>query len=128
MAQVKIYGLNNNIQKNRTFISDAIHLSLQHAFELPKEKRFQRFITLSKEDFIFPHDRTDQYIIIEISVFEGRSVEAKKELVKGIFNNLQKAGFECNDVEITIFETQKANWGIRGISGDELQLNYKVEV
>ncbi|APF21976.1 putative transglutaminase-like protein [Clostridium butyricum] len=33
-----------------------------------------------------------------------------------------------NDVEITIFETPNYNWGIRGVPGDELGLNYKVNV
>jgi hypothetical protein len=32
------------------------------------------------------------------------------------------------DVEITIFETPRHNWGIRGYHGDELPLNYKVDV
>lgn len=128
MAQVKIYGLKNNIDKSRTAISGAIHSSLQDIFKLPQEKRFQRFISLSEEDFIFPDDRTENYTVIEISIFEGRSIETKKELVKRIFKNMQEIGFSSNDVEITIFETPKVNWGIRGKPGDELQLNYKVEV
>jgi hypothetical protein len=33
-----------------------------------------------------------------------------------------------NDIEITIFETPKHNWGIRGLPGDELNLNYKAEI
>jgi hypothetical protein len=32
------------------------------------------------------------------------------------------------DIEITIFETPRAAWGIRGLPGDEVGLNYKVEV
>ncbi|MFJ7667406.1 tautomerase family protein [Lysinibacillus sp. NPDC097195] len=32
------------------------------------------------------------------------------------------------DIEITIFETPKHHWGIRGLPGDELALNYKVNV
>lgn len=32
------------------------------------------------------------------------------------------------DVEVTIFETPKHNWGIRGLPGDELALNYKVNI
>ena len=31
-------------------------------------------------------------------------------------------------VEITIYETPRGNWGIRGVPGDELMLGYKVEV
>ncbi|MBP6190480.1 MAG: tautomerase family protein, partial [Acinetobacter sp.] len=34
----------------------------------------------------------------------------------------------AQDVEITIFETPKSNWGIRGKNADELNLNYKVNI
>ena len=34
----------------------------------------------------------------------------------------------ANDIEITVFETPKHCWGIRGKTGDELALSYKVEV
>lgn len=40
----------------------------------------------------------------------------------------QVKGMSVQDIEITIFETPKHNWGIRGVPGDELKLNYKVEV
>lgn len=128
MAQVKIYGLRTNIEKNRAAISQAIQSSLQEAFKLPIEKRFQRFISMAEGDFLFPKDRSEDYTIIEIIIFEGRSIESKKKLIRSIFENMQKAGIDSHDVEITLFETPKENWGIRGKPGDELQLNYKVEV
>jgi len=80
-------------------------------------------------DFIHPADRSDAYTIIEISIFEGRSVEAKKSLINLLFANIEKAcGIQAQDVEITIFETPMANWGIRGLPAEELTLNYKVRV
>lgn len=129
MAQVKIYSLRSNIEKNRKSLSDAIHASVMYALNYPIEKRFHRFIALEREDFVFPSDRSEQYIIIEILMFEGRSIEAKKSLVRALFKNIQDAcGIESDDIEITIIETPKENWGIRGKSGDELILNYKVNV
>lgn len=128
VAQVKIYGLKDNIAKNREAISEAVHSSLQEAFALPAEKRFQRFIALEAPDFIFPKDRSEMYTIIEISIFEGRSLEAKKKLISLVFSRMSALGINPTDVEITIFETPKYNWGIRGKPGDELELNYKVEV
>ena len=99
------------------------------ALEYPPEKKFQRFISLELSEFIYPGDRTEKYIIIEILMFEGRSIEAKKSLIRGIYSNIGKqAGITPQDIEITIFETPKENWGIRGIPGDELALGYKVEV
>ena len=129
MAQVKIYGRKDNIDANRIQISEAIHASVMLAFEYPPEKKFRRFISLDAENFIYPSDRSGRYIIIEISIFEGRSGSAKKRLIKELFSNLEStAGISPQDVEITIFETPKGNWGIRGSSGDNLVLNYKVDV
>lgn len=62
-------------------------------------------------------------------MFEGRSVEAKKNLIRLLFRRFgEELGIEPNDVEITIFETPKANWGFRGLPGDEHVLDYKVDV
>jgi phenylpyruvate tautomerase PptA (4-oxalocrotonate tautomerase family) len=62
-------------------------------------------------------------------MFEGRSVEAKKKLINLLFQRLHSdVGIPPHSVEITIFETPKANWGIRGKPGDELVLNYQVAV
>ncbi len=129
MAQVKIYGLKENITNNRNTISDAIHLSVMSALDYPEEKKFHRFIPLDPKNFIFPNDRTENYIIIEISMFKGRSASAKKSLIDEIYKNINtKAGINIQDIEITITETPKENWGIRGMPGDELNLSYKVEV
>lgn len=129
MGQVKIYGLEDNFKKNKETISDVIHSCIVDAFDFPKDKRFHRFIKLSKEEFIFPDTRSELYTIIEISIFEGRSDSNKKKLITFLFERLEKiVGISKNDIEITIFETPKQNWGIRGIPADELILNYKVEV
>lgn len=99
------------------------------AFDFPEEKRYHRFIKLSKEDFIFPGTRSENYSIIEISIFEGRSDASKKKLIQLLFERLEKnVNIDKQDIEITIFETPRKNWGIRGFPADELSLNYKVEV
>lgn len=129
MAQIKIYGLRAFIEEHRTALSDSIHDAVMGALSYPADKRFHRFISLEPDDFVFPGDRTNQYTIIEISMFEGRSVDAKKSLVRALYKNIGKScGISANDLEVTIVETPKENWGIRGVSGDELALNYKVNV
>jgi phenylpyruvate tautomerase PptA (4-oxalocrotonate tautomerase family) len=127
MAQVKIYALCQTLEP-REEISKAIHNSVMIALEYPADKKFHRFFPLEPEDFVFSKDRSEKYTILEISMFEGRSVTAKKKLIALLFENLEKIGIPRNDLEITIFETPKHNWGIRGVPGDELNLSYKVEV
>ena len=129
MAQVKIYGLKLNLDMSKEAISEAIHKSVMFALEYPPEKKFHRFIALDQSEFIYPDDRSEKYIIIEISMFEGRSIDAKKALIHQLYANIGVgAGIGHQDIEITIFETPKENWGIRGMPADELKLGYKVEV
>ena len=40
----------------------------------------------------------------------------------------RECGIGPTDVEVTITETPKHNWGIRGLPGDELPLTYRVDV
>ena len=99
------------------------------ALAYPPEKRFQRFIPLDTGDFVHPADRGDDYTIIEISMFEGRSDAAKRALIRELFTRIQgEAGIAPFSVEITITETPKVNWGIRGVNAADLDLDYTVNV
>lgn len=129
MSQIKIYALQQTIEQFRNQLSHAIHEALVDSLNYPVEKKFQRFISLATNDFIYPENRSDNYLIIEISMFEGRSKEAKKHLIQLIFTYIQQqCGISPQDVEITIFETPKVNWGIRGQNAEKLKLDYQVNV
>jgi phenylpyruvate tautomerase PptA (4-oxalocrotonate tautomerase family) len=129
MSQIKIYGLRAHLDPIKARLSDAIHQCVMEAFDYPPEKRFHRFFPLEAEDFYYPPDRSARYLIVEISLFEGRSPAAKKQLFQLLFERLQRDfSIVPTDVEITLSETPRHNWGIRGLPGDELELNYAVEV
>ena len=129
MAQIKIYGQKAALKKIQTPLSDLIHESIVDILSFPKEKRFHRFIGLDKDDFIYPPDRSENYIIIEIMMMEGREVETKKRLIKRLFTTINhQLSISVNDIEITIIESPACNWGFRGKTGDEIQLNYQINV
>ncbi|MFL0198596.1 tautomerase family protein [Clostridium sp. WILCCON 0269] len=129
MSQIKVYGLKDNLNNIKGKLSEVIHSCVVDAFQMPEDKRFHRFFPLDREDFYFQKGRTERYTIIEISIFEGRTIEAKKKLIGLLFERIQKElNIMPNDIEITIFETPNHNWGIRGLPGDELSLNYNIKV
>ena len=129
MPQIKIYGLNSALENRKSQISDAIHQSVVEALEFPIEKRFHRFFALEKDDFLFPADKSDHYLIVEIAMMSGRSVTAKKRLIGLLFESLKtEVGIENGDLEICILESPPENWGFRGQTGDEIALGYKIEV
>ena len=83
---------------------------------------------MDASNFLFPPDRSEQYTIIEIHMFEGRSAERKKRLIRLLFKRLhQECSLRPQDVEITVLESPRSHWGIRGVPGDELGLSYRVE-
>ena len=128
MVQVKIYGLRSELDPIKPELSDAIHSCIVDALQYPPDKRAHRFFPLDASDFFYPAGRTERYTILELSMLEGRSVEAKKRLIRLLFERVQPLGISTQDLEITIFETPKHNWGFRGLPGDEHQLNYTVEI
>ena len=129
MAQIVVYGRRESLDQRRSALSEAIHAAIMSALEYPPEKKFQRFIALDEPDFIYPADRGTDYTIIEISMFEGRTDAAKRALIAELFTRIEaQAGISRHSLEITIAETPKVNWGIRGQDAADLTLNYRVEV
>ncbi|MEG4800234.1 tautomerase family protein [Microcoleus sp. ARI1-B5] len=128
MVQVKISGLREHLDPIKPQLSDVINSCVIDALEYPPDKRSHRFFPFDSCDFFYPAGRTERYTIVEVSMIEGRSVEAKKQLIRLLFERLQPLGISTQDLEITIFENPKHNWGFRGLPGDEHQLNYKIEV
>ncbi len=129
MSQVKIYGLRSHLGPLIPAMSDVIHACVMDALRYPKDKRAHRFFQLERDEFFYPTGRTEKYTIIEFSMFEGRSIMAKKTLIRLLFVRFEaELGIAPADLEITIFETPRHNWGFRGLPGDEHNLDYKVEV
>ncbi|MGB7083911.1 MAG: tautomerase family protein [Phormidesmis sp.] len=128
MVQVKVTGCADSLNPIKAQLSDIIHECLQAAIGTPKDKRFQRFFPLEPENFYYPTERSAQYTIIEIVMFEGRSVPAKKKLTRLLLERInQQLNIAVEDIEIAMFELPRHNWGIRGVPGDELVMNYVVE-
>lgn len=118
---IRIYGIKEKLNPIKAKLSDVINQCMVDALSFPDNKRAHRFISMSSEDFYYPEGRSDAYTVVEISMMEGRSVEAKKELIHLLFQRIEsELGILPVDVEITITE--------RGVTGDEAKLNYKVNV
>jgi hypothetical protein len=129
MAQVKIFGVRSHLSPIIRVVSDVVHSCVMDALQYPEEKRAHRVIQMEPEEFFYPAGRGTQYTIVEFSMFEGRSMEAKKTLIRLMFERFERQlGISPIDLEMIIFETPKVNWGFRGLSSDEHLLSYTVEV
>lgn len=129
MAQIKIYGRREQLDPIKARLSEVIHDCVVEALKFPPDKRFHRFFPLAAEDFFTASDRSPRYTIIEISMMTGRTRETKKRLIELLFERVcAQFDLPVADLEISIHESPPENWGFRGQSGDEIALNYRVEI
>ena len=129
MAQIKVYGINSHLNPIKEQLSDVIHGCVVEALKFPEDKRFHRFFPMNKEDVFYPTNRSGAYTIIEIMMIEGRTKETKKKLIALLFEHIRKElGIQAVDIEILIQEAPAYHFGFRGMSGDEMLLDYKVVV
>ncbi|MFC8191677.1 tautomerase family protein [Cellulomonas sp. NPDC057328] len=127
MAHVKVYGRRSVWAPRRQEVSDAVHAAVTSAWGLPQEKRFHRFLWLDDADLVAP--RGDAYLIVEVVCFTGRSRAAVRALIAAFYDDVAPAlGLAADDLEVVVLESPPTHWGIRGRSGDELTLDYRVDV
>ncbi|HEY9122719.1 MAG TPA: tautomerase family protein [Bacteroidales bacterium] len=69
-------------------------------------------------------------MLIEISMFAGRTKETKKKLFQTIVNNLSAKGLISKEkVFILLNEQPMENWGVKGgIPADDINLGFKINV
>ena len=96
-------------------VFDCIHEGLIVSFGIADWDRFQRIVEIEKDDYETPPEKTDGFMIIEITMFRGRTKEQKKKLIENITSKLvERLGINSTDVFIVIQEPENENWGLAG--------------
>lgn len=129
MPLVKISIMKGRLPAEKKQLLDIVHSSLVEAFKIPDHDRSQRIYEFEKDDFEIPGDKTDKQTIIEITIFPGRSLEAKRKLYQLIFGKLKAIGYQDNDATIVLTEPELHNWGIRGgFPASEINIGFDLKV
>jgi phenylpyruvate tautomerase PptA (4-oxalocrotonate tautomerase family) len=97
-------------------IGDGVYRALRQTFAVPEEDRFITVSEHSESEFQFSKTymdiaRTNDLVILQITVSNTRSIEQKKALFACIVELLsQKPGLRKEDVFINLLEVAKENW------------------
>jgi phenylpyruvate tautomerase PptA (4-oxalocrotonate tautomerase family) len=103
--------------EDQKLIADEIHEAIVGA-GFPKADRFQKIHRLSRDQFLYDkrhpnltESRTEKFVLVEIIISFGRSVEFKKDLLTRIIQNLKnRLGISPHDVMVLFIETARENW------------------
>jgi phenylpyruvate tautomerase PptA (4-oxalocrotonate tautomerase family) len=127
MPIVKIELLIGNDRQTLIKIRDFVMDSVVEILQLPADDRNIRLIEYQPELFQM---KPPYEILIEISLFTGRTKETKRKLFQTIVDRLESnVLIEKKKVFIVLNEQPAENWGVRGgIPADELDLGFKVKI
>lgn len=117
---MKIYVRKSKTDAELRAISDGVHEALVAQANVPADDRFHILNRLDR-DQIVSHptyggvNRSDDLVIVEITLNAGRTVEIKKNLYADIAARLERgAGVRPDDVLISLLEVTKENWSFGG--------------
>ncbi|HYV42536.1 MAG TPA: tautomerase family protein [Thermoanaerobaculia bacterium] len=97
-------------------IGEAVHRAMVETINVPADDRFQIFTEHSVEELVYDPDylgvkRSDDLVVIQITLNAGRSLEQKRALYDAIARNLARGpGLRSEDVLVGLVEVPKENW------------------
>jgi phenylpyruvate tautomerase PptA (4-oxalocrotonate tautomerase family) len=110
-------------------LMNAAHAALVEALRIPDQDRMQRIVEHAREDFELPPGRSDDFVLVEVTMFAGRSRQAKRHLYQALVRNFGKLRIAPADVFVVLHEPPMENWGIRGGQmASEVDLGFEVQV
>jgi len=100
----------------RQAIAENIYGSLRETFNVPENDFFATVDELQPRDFIYDRkyfniERSDDLVLIQLTVSNTRTVEQKKALYRRIVERLGKSpGVRPQDIFLNLLEVAKENW------------------
>jgi len=113
---VRISLIEGKSAEYRRKAGDVVHQAMVETINCPPQDRFQLITEHAPGNFLCAPEylgiaHTDDLIVIQITLNEGRTVDLKKALFKAIADGLNETvGVRPEDVFISLVEVRKENW------------------
>lgn len=107
----------------------AVLSALVEALEVPAGDPTVTLIEHDPEDVLAPTHVSSGYTIVEITMFAGRSMDAKRRMYRAINRNLSACEISPSDILIVVHEPTTENWAVHGgTPASEVDLGFRVDV
>ena len=97
-------------------VGESIHRAMVETINVPAADRFQVFTEHAPEGLVYDPgylgiSRTDDIVVIQITLNAGRTLDQKRALYRAIAEKLAKdPGLRREDVLVSLVEVVKENW------------------
>jgi phenylpyruvate tautomerase PptA (4-oxalocrotonate tautomerase family) len=97
-------------------VGEAVYRTMVETIGVPAQDHFQVITEHDRDSLVFDRgylgiERSNGYVLVQITLNEGRSIEQKKALYRTLADRLHaELGVRREDVMISLVEVKKENW------------------
>ncbi len=127
IARIEVLGgLTSTERRDRL---NAVNRALVTALRVPRDDPTVLITELDPDGILLPRGVSDQYTIVQITLFAGRSVETKRALYQGLCTSLTGVGVPLSDILIVLVESTTEDCGVNGgTPASEVDLGFRIDV
>ena len=128
MPSTRVETARGWLGESRAAFLAAIQQALVETILIPDQDRDIRLTEYDPENLLKSADKSARHTNIEITLFTGRSIEAKRRLYAALVRLLAPFGLTAADIKVVLIEVDRPNWGLNGVPASEIELGFKIDV
>jgi phenylpyruvate tautomerase PptA (4-oxalocrotonate tautomerase family) len=100
-------------------VGRVVYESMRNSIGVPDHDNFQVITEHDAQHLIFDTsylgiERTQGFVMVQITMNEGRTLDQKQALYRTIAEGLERLGVRPDDVFVNLVEVKKENWSFGG--------------
>jgi hypothetical protein len=115
--------------KMREGVLNSVHEALVEVLQVPADDP-KVWLTLPPhlDVSVHPASQNPPALLVQVTLFSGRSAQTKERLHRTIAQNLEAVGVPANEVAVVMIESPRENWSVAGVPSDQVDLGFRVDI
>lgn len=106
----------------------AVQRALVAGILIPEDDLCVRILEYPPEAFASSPRSGPLFTLVEISMFAGRSLEAKRRLYRALCDEMRAFGLAPADLKVVIHDEPRENWSVGGVALCDVEQRFKIDV
>lgn len=106
----------------------AVQAALVAGIGIPEDDLSIRILEYPVSCFATRPGSGPRYSVVEISMFSGRSIEAKRRLYANLAKSFWAFGVPDCDLKIIIHDVPRENWSVGGVALSDVKIGFRIDV
>lgn len=128
MPSTRITTRKGWIGSQRRALLEAVQRALVAGLRIPPDDRCVALDERDADTLLLPDTVGGRFLLIEIVLISGRSLEAKRRLYAAMVEELAAFDVSSDEVRVILVESPAENWGLGGRPASEIDLGFDILV